>query len=145
MYSDGCSADFKRAGLLLFLSSLTTLQFRILWNWFGSSHGKTDECDAGGGYYKRALGGIGLSDGGFYDDAKRIVLQKAGLPAALLRVGDLVNSGKMLQTEVAVRSSRSRASARAIVGGSSKQIIYESKAGARQHLVLRCMALELPS
>jgi hypothetical protein len=386
VFSDGCSADFKCAGLLLFLSSLTTLQFRILWNWFGSSHGKTDECDAGGGSYKRALDGIELSGDGFYDDAKRIVLESRRLlsepqgnffwkedgvyrrwyhhipirgagsinrvvreaadgdnitllsdsrtkfpissihrvmtqgwsnhlyaacrscytcgscsngeyvgsvdgegggsaitrqncvpcassrndkasgisfldgqcshelkeiiiesksaqdnqytrlgisdiasrvfneaekghilametqsdtepfwlvrvverheqlacdstfedwgvefnckqgeraltvtklfvssptstnafcdhvnarylqvPAALLRVSDLVNSGKMLQTEVAVRSSRSRASARAIVGDSSKQFIYEFKAGARQHVVLKCRALELPS
>ena len=67
------------------------------------------------------------------------------VPAALLRVSDLVNSGKMLQTEVAVRSSRSRASARAIAGDSSKQFIYEFKAGARQHVVLKCRALELPS
>ena len=67
------------------------------------------------------------------------------VPAALLRVSDLVNSGKMLQTEVAVRSSRSRASARAIVGDSSKQFIYEFKSGARQHMVLKCRALELPS
>ena len=52
-HSDGCSADFKCAGLLLFLSALFAIM--LVWNWFASSHGKTDECDAGGGSFKRKV------------------------------------------------------------------------------------------
>jgi len=50
IFRDGCSADFKCAGLLLWLSM--ALGMRWAWNWFASCHGKTDECDAGGGTYK---------------------------------------------------------------------------------------------
>ena len=83
-----------------------------------------------------------MSTNTFCDHVNARYLQ---VPETLLRVGDLVNSGKMTCTETAVRSSRSRAAARAIIGDSSRQSIYESKAGARQYVVLKCRALELPS
>jgi hypothetical protein len=45
------------------------------WNWFCSCHGKTDECDAGGGAFKRAIDGLELSGvlGAFFDHALAIV------------------------------------------------------------------------
>ena len=46
---------------------------RYCWNWFASCHGKTDECDAGGGAFKRTLDGIELAGKGFFDGAKEIV------------------------------------------------------------------------
>ena len=67
------------------------------------------------------------------------------VPEALLRVSDLVSSGRMACRESAVRSSRSRAAARAIVRDSSTQFIYEFKADARHYAVLQCRALDLPS
>jgi hypothetical protein len=72
MWSDGCSADFKCAGLLLWLS-MAARGMRYCWNWFASCHGKTDECDAGGGAFKRTLDGIELAGKGFFDGAKEIV------------------------------------------------------------------------
>jgi hypothetical protein len=54
IFRDGCSADFKCAGLLLWLSMARGM--RWAWNWFASCHGKTDECDAGGGTYIQGMG-----------------------------------------------------------------------------------------
>jgi hypothetical protein len=56
MWGDGCCADFKCATLLLWLSTISANTNGIWhWNWFCSCHGKTDECDAGGGALKRAV------------------------------------------------------------------------------------------
>ena len=77
-WSDGCSADFKCATLLLFLSSMP-LSFGQMWtwNWFFSCHGKTDECDAGGGALKGKLDSDEMSSltsgEGFHDRALGIV------------------------------------------------------------------------
>jgi hypothetical protein len=75
MWSDGCCADFKCATLLLWLSTISANTNVIWhWNWFCSCHGKTDECDAGGGALKRAVDGIELSGvGAFFDHALAIV------------------------------------------------------------------------
>jgi hypothetical protein len=78
VWSDGCGADFKCATLLLFLSS-TIISFGQMWvwHWFVSCHGKTDECDAGGGALKGKLDRDELAalvtDEGFYDRALAIV------------------------------------------------------------------------
>ena len=48
--------DFKCATLLLWLSTISASTNVIWhWNWFCSSHGKTDECDAEGAALKRAV------------------------------------------------------------------------------------------
>ena len=76
MWSDGCCADFKCATLLLWLSVISAQTCVIWhWNWFCSCHGKTDECDAGGGAFKRAVDGLELSGvrGAFFDHALAIV------------------------------------------------------------------------
>jgi hypothetical protein len=75
MWSDGCCADFKCATLLLWLSVISAQTCVIWhWNWFCSCHGKTDECDAGGGAFKRAVDGLELSGvhGAFFDHALAI-------------------------------------------------------------------------
>ena len=48
--------DFKCATLLLWLSTISA-STNVIWHWncFCSCHGKTDECDAGGGALKRAV------------------------------------------------------------------------------------------
>ena len=74
-----------------------------------------------------------MSTNTFCDHVNARYLQ---VPETLLRVNDFVNSGKMTSTETAVRSSRSRVAARAIISDSSRQVIYEFKAGARQYVVL---------
>ena len=59
MWSDGCCADFKCATLLLWLTTISAATNALwMWNWFCSCHGKTDECDAGGGTFKRAIDGL---------------------------------------------------------------------------------------
>ena len=77
-HSDGCCADFKCATLLVFLSSMAmSFGLMIDWNWFWSMHGKTDECDAGGGNYKDTLDSVEVSAlvtlHGFFDRACKIV------------------------------------------------------------------------
>ena len=78
VWSDGCSADFKCATLLLWLSKMrNSFAFMLVWNWFETSHGKTDECDAGGGSYKGKLDRVEVAALvtliGFFDRAMRIV------------------------------------------------------------------------
>ena len=74
VHSDGCSADFKCATLLLYLSLLASTNTALLvWNWFASKHGKTDECDAGGGQYKNKLDSMELEGEGYFDGSLAIV------------------------------------------------------------------------
>ena len=66
------------------------------------------------------------------------------VPAALLRVGDLVGNKLMEEKEVTVRSTRSRAAVRATRGDTSDKY-YALKQEARQEIVLKCRALDLPA
>ena len=73
-WSDGCTADFKCATLILFLSSVTAwTSITIHWNHFCSCHGKTEECDGGGGCLKRSLDTVVIQGGLFFDRALGIV------------------------------------------------------------------------
>ena len=44
--------DFKCATLLLWLSTISA-NTNVIWHWNWFCHGKTDECDAGGGAMRR--------------------------------------------------------------------------------------------
>ena len=65
------------------------------------------------------------------------------VPLKLLRVPDLVGSGRMTRVQRQVRNTRSRSTARPAAGDTSGQYyVYELKSEARQHVVLRCRALD---
>jgi hypothetical protein len=46
--------QIKCATLLLWLSTISA-NTNVIWHWNWFCHGKTDECDAGGGALKRAV------------------------------------------------------------------------------------------
>ena len=74
IWSDGCSADFKCASHLLFLTELSEeMQVVISRNWFCSCHGKTEECDGGGRALKGNLSNAEKTGDGYFDRALKIV------------------------------------------------------------------------
>ena len=66
------------------------------------------------------------------------------VPLRLLRVHDLISSGRMVRREKKVKAStNSRATTRRSSGrGSEQHAVYDLKSEARQHVVLKCRALD---
>jgi hypothetical protein len=69
IWSDGCSADFKCASHLLFLTDLSEeMQVVISRNWFCSCHDKTEECDGGGRALKGNVSNAEKTGDGYFED-----------------------------------------------------------------------------